>query len=89
MEWEGPDAVEECSDIEPTIVRVELPQPVEAKREEEEEEPSELEPLSESEDDQSSEDDYVVEKGKQKGKAAPVGKVRSHQSALRAALTDT
>jgi hypothetical protein len=68
VEWEGPDAVEECSDAES--------KPPEASPEPEDSEPPEPEIPSES--DISSEDEYISEKEKTKGKSGTLGKVCSN-----------
>jgi hypothetical protein len=66
--WEGPGAVEECSE-EPSTNATRKPTPGGKPKQNQ---PSPLLPLSESEGDPSSEDEYIAEESKSKGR---IGKV--------------
>jgi hypothetical protein len=69
VEWEGSDAVEECTDTESNTLKPKVT------LEPDDSDPPEPEIPSES--DVSSEDEYVADREKSKGKGGAVGKVRS------------
>jgi hypothetical protein len=76
--WEGPEAVEEVSDAEPTSLEDEVPKTPPKEEDPLEVVEPEVEAPSESDDDPSSEDDYVVDHAKAKGKGVPLRKVSQY-----------
>lgn len=77
VDWEGPDAMDEYSDVEPTPAHEPTPQPSEESSGEEPPEPK----VESDTDEGGTEDEYVAEKDKPKGKGVAT-KVRIYTSLL-------